>query len=135
MRIQSRLLGCLVILSFALVPFTQAQEVEHNYTVGPQTTNCDSLDLSKVPAENQIASIRSATFRFDQSFKLTRRTGLKGGSFYSCDNKSGYLIIKYNEKEQLIADVKKEQWQEFISSRDPEGYYLEKFASNPQNAP
>ena len=132
-RGQGRFLGLFVILYFGLIPFTRAQEVEHNYPVGPQTTNCDSLDLSKVASENHIVTIKSTTFRFDQTFKLTRRTGLKGGSFYSCDNKTGYLIIKYNEEEQLFADVEKEQWQELITSRDPEGYYLEKIATGDQN--
>ena len=102
-----------------------AQDVEHNYKVGPQSTSCDSLILEALNPERAIEKIRDAKFRFQQSFKLTRRQGFKEGEFYSCDGEIGFLIIKYNESEFLYVEVKNEIWDKLKTSQDPEGYFLE----------
>ena len=54
------------------------QEVEHNYKMGPQKTACDSLDLHQLEDTEQIEVIRNTSFRFDQNFRLTRKSGLQG---------------------------------------------------------
>jgi len=115
----------LVLFSFALVFNSLAQEVEHNYELGPQQTNCDSLKLEASDLEQAIEMIKSAKFRYQQSFKLTRRAGFKGGDFYSCDNHSGYLMIRYHDSAFWYKQVTLEFWKIMISSSDPEGYYLE----------
>ena len=113
-----------IIFSSWIYCGSKAQEVEHNYLVGPQSTNCDSLDLIEISLSESIALIRASTYRFDQSFRLTRKQGLQLGEYYSCDNKEGFLIIKYDGKESLYYKVDKHIWDELISSLDPEGYYL-----------
>lgn len=104
--------------------FAMAQEVEHNYKVGPQHTNCDSLNIEDKSVDKSIAIIRHTKFRFNQSFQLRSKQGLQSGEYYSCDNKIGFLIIKYEGKEFLYQRVGKKTWEDFISSSDPEGYYL-----------
>ncbi len=104
--------------------FTQAQEVEHNYLVGPQLTNCDSLEIDDFSLGKAIEKIRGAKYRFDQKFRLTRKSGLQKGEFYSCDNQRGYLIITMDNEEFLFVSVDKSFWNELISSSDPEGFYL-----------
>lgn len=102
-----------------------AQEVEHNYTVGPQSTTCDSLRLQGSSASEMIDEIKASKFRFDQAFRLTRRQGFKAGAFYSCDNETGYLIIEYNDETLLYHNVDKQSWNNMIKSSDPEGYFLD----------
>ena len=113
-----------IIFSSWIFYASKAQEVEHNYLVGPQITNCDSLDIIGFSLSESIALIRASTYRFDQSFRLTRKQGLQLGEYYSCDNEVGFLIIKYNGKESLYHKVDRRIWDELISSSDPEGYYL-----------
>ena len=112
------------IFNYTIINTTIAQEVEHNYPVGPQATNCDSLDIVGLSQTESISSIRASKYRFDQSFRLTRKQGFQLGEYYSCDNKEGFLIIKYDGKESLYHNVDKLIWNELISSSDPEGYYL-----------
>ena len=102
-----------------------AQEVEHNYLVAPQSVDCDSLKMEDLPSSQAKKLIRASIFRFDQSFRLTRKSGLQLAEFYSCDNESGYLIIKFDDQEKLYRDVQKDNWDKFITSSDPEGFYLE----------
>jgi hypothetical protein len=113
------------LMSFLLVSVCEAQEVEHNYNLGPQKTTCDSLKIQELNAGEAVEQIRGTIFRVQQSFKLTRRAGFKGGAFYSCDGNTGFLIIKFNESELLFMDVEKERWKNLKTSPDPEGYFLE----------
>ena len=117
----------LCIFTMCLLYFhSYAQEVEHNYLVGPNTVTCDSLDIVKEDQKQSIEDIRQAKFRFTQSFKLTRKQGLQAGEFYSCDATHGYLIITYNSVEHLYFEVSQDFWEMLISSSDPEGVYLER---------
>ena len=101
-----------------------SQEVKHNYLVGPQSTTCDSISINQLESDELMQLIKSTTFRFDQKFKLTRKQGLQSGEYYSCDNAIGYLIVKYNGREHLYESVEKTLWKQFITSSDPEGFYL-----------
>lgn len=114
---------CAIIYLVSNLSF--AQEVEHNYLVAPKFVDCDSLKIEDLLIDQATKSIRASKYRFDQSFRLTRKSGLQFAEFYSCDNESGYLIIKFDDQELLYTDVQKDNWNKFISSSDPEGFYLE----------
>ncbi len=103
-----------------------AQDVEHNYLVGPQFTDCDSLKFDGLTIEKTIEYIRTLKFRYQQNFKLTRRMGFKGAEYFSCDLMTGLLIIHHDGKQFLFSDVSKADWEILSSSSDPEGYYLQK---------
>lgn len=108
-----------------------AQEVERNYLVEPQKTNCDSLDLSKKSIEEKVKAIKQSKFRFTQKFTLNRKEGFQGGWYYSCDNEKGYLAVKRNDKWELYNDISKEAWQQFIQSGSFEKFIDEHFKNSP----
>ncbi len=118
------LLGA-VLVCWLSINCCYAQEVEHNYRVGPQTTTCDSLKLDGENLGVFIGKIRQTSFRFQQSFKLMRRQGLQKAEYFSCDNAHGFLVVSMDGTETLYSNVAKDQWQQLISSSDPEGYFLE----------
>ena len=115
----------LFFLTTGCYQWCNAQEVEHNFLVGPQLTSCDSMSLENLSIPESINNIRGAKFRFDQNFRLTRTQGLQAGEYFSCDNKVGYMIIKYDGIEYLYETVDKKLWHELISSSDPEGFYID----------
>lgn len=114
----------IVVLCILCPCALQAQEVEHNYLMAPQKTNCDSLRLVPGTGQDLVQKVRSTRFRYDQHFRLTRRQGLQAGEFYSCDNIHGFLVIKYDGKLSLYGDALKEKWDQMLHSSDPEGYFL-----------
>lgn len=124
MIINSQRTVLILIFMILCINMCLAQEVEHNYLVGPQSTTCDSLKMHEISMDQCIEQIRKSNFRFDQTFRLTRKQGLQQGEFYSCDGKVGFLIIRFDGEEQLYQDVEKPNWEALISSSDPEGYYL-----------
>ncbi len=122
------LLGFSGLMATGVVTGAMGQEVEHNYLVGPNVTNCDSLNFDDRTMQLAIRDIRQAKFRFSQRFKLTRRQGFKGGEFYLCGSATGFLIVGYDDKEFLYTDIDKLIWEKLRSSSDPEGYYLDEKA-------
>lgn len=128
-NIKSSYLIFLTFLSLVIISRSHAQDVEHNYLVGPQFTNCDSLKLDGLTIEKAVQRIHAADFRYQQEFKLTRRTGLKGGSFFSCNMEVGFLIIHFDEEQFLFTEVSKSDWEAFVATSDPEGYFLDKKSS------
>ena len=43
--------------------------------------------------------------------------------FYSCDGKSGYLVIKVDKKDIIYLEVPETKWKGLISSADINGFY------------
>jgi hypothetical protein len=70
-----------------------------------------------------IQIIEESSFRFDQQFKISRLSGIRGGNYYSCDGNSGFLIVEVDKEKELYVDVPKSTWDEFIRSSDLDGFY------------
>jgi len=98
-------------------------QVEHNYPVGPQYTNCDSLDISLGSLVEMIESIENSKFRFQQQFKISKTYGIMNARFYSCDGENGFLIMKVDKKDLLYLEVPKAIWDTLITSADINAYY------------
>lgn len=120
----SKVFLALMFGTYLMSKVVVAQEVEHNYKVGPQQTNCDSLELMAEETDVVIDLLKTTKFRFQESFNLTRRVGFKGGDFYSCNNQTGFLIIRYHDDQFLYKGVSMDFWNGLTNSSDPEGYYL-----------
>lgn len=105
---------------------TSAQEVEHNYPVGPQNTDCDSIQLSGLSMDEIIRTIENTSYRFDQGFKISRITGVRAGHFYSCNGTSGFLVLTIGKEKKVFVEVLITTWDELIGSSDPDGFYEEK---------
>jgi hypothetical protein len=114
------------LLIFCLINRIYSQEVEHNYPVGPQKTNCDSLHMTELSPLEMISAIENSSFRFDQGFKVSRVTGIRAGHFYSCDGVSGYLILTIGKEKKIFPAIPKILWNEFITSSDLDGFYESK---------
>ena len=114
-------MACCILLISAVK--LSAQEVEHNYPVGPKNTDCDSMQLNGLSRETMIETIENNAFRFDQQFKISRVAGIRAGHYYSCDGKSGFLILTVGKEKALFVDVPKTIWDEFIKSSDLDGFY------------
>jgi len=100
----------------------QSQEVEHNFEMKPQKTNCDSIDINSLPQEDKITQIEVTKFRTNQNFQLNRINGFQAAWFYSCDNKTGFLIVKIDNEKRLYENVSVTTWNDFQSSGDFLGF-------------
>lgn len=115
-------LGLLLLIG-GLVQQVSAQEVEHNYPVGPQKTNCDSLELERLPFETVVSTLENTSFRFDQGFRISRVSGVRAAHYYSCNGTTGYLLLTIGQEKRVFIDVPKSLWDEFITASDLDGFY------------
>jgi hypothetical protein len=111
------------LLTGCLMQQALAQEVEHNYPVGPQNTNCDSLKLAELPFQEVISTLENTSFRFDQGFRISRISGVRAAHYYSCNGIVGYLILTIGQEKKVFIDVPKSLWNEFITTSDLDGFY------------
>jgi len=102
---------------------TGYSQVEHNYPVSPQSTDCDSLDISSVSLAKAIESIENAKFRFQKQFKISRSYGVMNARFYSCNGETGFLIMKVDKKDFIYIKVPKSVWNTLITSSDINAFY------------
>ncbi len=112
-----------VLIMYVGVPLYA--QVEHNYKVDPQSTNCDSLKLTTLPITEAVSIIEHTTFRFQQQFKISRTYGVMNARYFSCDGKLGYLIIKVDKEDYIYIDVPEPKWKLLISSADINAFYNE----------
>ncbi|GEM_PF-2331036 len=117
----------LIIVLSAKNQKTFAQEVEHNFEMPAQKTNCDSLNLNSLDEDGKILAIEAADFRSKQDIKLNRMDGFQAAWFYSCNNNSGYIIAKIDNKKRVFENIGVNTWNEFISSGDFLGYIDKNF--------
>lgn len=112
-----------MIFSMLCINVPVFSQVEHNYKVGPQSANCDTLDIASYPLEEARSAIELATFRYQQQFKISRTYGVMSARFYSCDGNSGYLVMKVDKKDLIYMEVPETKWKGLISSADINGFY------------
>ena len=126
MKIISKILmTALLVVTFLILSVNNQvfAQVEHNYKVGPQSANCDTLDISSFSLDEAISAIELSTFRYQQQFKISRTYGIMSARFYSCDGNSGYLILKVDKKDIIYLEVPETIWKGLISSADINGFY------------
>ncbi len=113
-----------------LLPFmSHGQEVEHNFLVGPQITTCDSLPEDFYNEDEAIYLVENATFRSNAKFRINRSHGVKGGWYYSCDNKTGFLIILIDDQKHIFQFVPNETWDQLTKTTDFESFIINQLKS------
>ena len=113
----------LIVFLFMIGARNVNAQVEHNYPVGPQSTNCDSLDITLLSLDEAILKVESSKFRFQQQFKISRTYGVMSAKYYSCNGKSGYLIMLVDKKDLMYLEVPKSVWDTLITSSDINAFY------------
>ena len=109
---------------FCITTFEVAHcQVEHNYLVGPQSTDCDSLSIASLSIDEAISKIENSKFRFQQQFKISRTFGVMNARYYSCDGESGYLIMLVDKINYLYLKIPKSVWDKLITSSDINTFY------------
>lgn len=108
-------------------------QVQHNFTMGPSKTTCDSLDIKALPQDEWQDALRNATFRYAEELKISKYKSPRHLWFYSCDGETGHLIAKEtDEMEIVLINIKKADWDTFMEAKDPITAYqtLKKTYSN-----
>lgn len=114
-----------IILLLLVVTSPTYSQIEHNFKMGPQKTDCHTLELSLDTAQN-VELIRLRKFRVKEEFQISRSQVPNSLEFYSCDGEQGYIIaIESKSSTVLFRDINKSLWDSLLITEDPLSFYFE----------
>ncbi|UII32935.1 KTSC domain-containing protein [Fulvivirga ulvae] len=123
-----------ITIFLLLISICMQAQVEHNFEMEPSNTNCHELPEKFDSPTNAINAIEKSTFRFTQSIKISRYHSPKAAFFYSCDGKTGYMIVDLKDgSREVYTIIPQEVWDEFANTNDPIGYYSTHIEKNYEN--
>jgi mevalonate pyrophosphate decarboxylase len=86
-------------------------------------TNCFKLP-STFKSYNQATTLVKATkFKIIETANTSKSTWVKSATYYSCDGKTGYLIILLKSKEYIHANLPYSIWKGFKNASSKGKYY------------
>jgi len=108
-----------------LVALQAMAQVEHNFKMSPEKTDCHQLpDLKTISTDSALHVIKSASFRFEQHLTISRYRSPHEVSYYSCNGVNGLMVAKEEENKYAIyQSVPKPTWDSLTNTNDPIGFY------------
>lgn len=85
--------------------------------------DCSLLNESFDDYENALQAIKSSDFKFSDDCDTSKSSWIYDAEFYSCDGKTGYLIIETKSKKYIHSGVPIGTWNEFKNADSFGKYY------------
>ncbi len=107
---------------FTLWAMTAEAQVEHNFKMEPEKTNCQNvpLEVNLNQLDSAIIIIESATYRYTENIVISRYYTPREATFYSCDGDKGWVVAKVNDTDHAVfSEIPLSIWENFTSSEDP----------------
>jgi len=92
------------------------------------STSCSGQDCSLInndfdTYQNALKIIKSSDFKFSDDCNTSKSSWINDAEFFSCDKKTGYLLITTKSKTYIHKDVPIEKWYEFKKATSFGQYY------------
>ena len=97
-----------------------------NFKMDPEKVDCHNIPESFKNLKEGEEILSNAIFRRSLRFHTTKQTGVMAGQYYSCDNKSGFLVLLFNKKKLIYGEFTSKAWDGLVNTNDPDGYYINK---------
>jgi hypothetical protein len=86
-------------------------------------SECEELIKMLETEKDQHRTLQSFEFNFRESFETPAVRGIQKADYYSCNGKSGYLLVNRHNRALLFKDFPIDQWFEFKFANSPENFY------------
>jgi hypothetical protein len=88
----------------------------------------NNIDCSRLPEhystfKEAVDVIESASFKIKEEISTSKSTWIREASYYSCDGRTGFLIVKTDNQKYISANVQLEIWEGFKNADSFGGYY------------
>lgn len=89
---------------------------------------CSAQDCKILPSsfpcyEVALKIVKAATFKVKETVDASRSSWIRGATFYSCDSRTGFLIIKTDDGEYIHQALPMEVWRGFKTAPSMGSYY------------
>lgn len=75
--------------------------------------NCNDLPKKFKNYGNALQQVRNTKFVYSDKMNTSKSSFITGASYYSCDGKSGYMIVRLNNKDYIHQGLPKHIWLSF----------------------
>lgn len=86
-------------------------------------TNCVKLPSAYKSYSQAINSVKRANFKITETASTSKSSWVKSATYYSCDGKTGYLIIMLKTKEYIHSNLPYSIWKGFKNANSKGKYY------------
>lgn len=99
-----------------------------NFLCFVATTACGQADCNKLQANftsysEAISKIKSTKFTYSDNVNTSKSSWIRSASYYSCDKKFGYFIIKTDKGSFIYKDLPISVWNSFKNASSFGSYY------------
>jgi hypothetical protein len=102
----------LVFILLFFVPFFCEAQVD-----------CNALPINFTSYTDAVFKIKNAKFNFTENINTSRSSWVRGASYYSCDGKVGYLIIKTDRQNYIHKNLPITLWNGFKNANSFGSFY------------
>jgi hypothetical protein len=85
--------------------------------------SCNQLSTDNKSYDEVLTEIKSLDFKIIDNVNTSNSSWIRAASFYSCDGKTGYFILRTDKKEYLHASLPYSVWIEFKNAKSFGKYY------------
>jgi hypothetical protein len=93
------------------------------FTTSCSGKDCKTLNDNFANYESALKVIKSDDFSFSDNCNTNKSSWIENAKYYSCDNKTGYLLLKTKSKTYIHKNVPIEKWNEFKKAESFGKYY------------
>ena len=112
--------GWVLLLVFALgLPFISFSQ-----------RNCNDLPGQFSTYSQALYEVRNAKFSYSDQMNTSKSSFITGASYFSCDGKSGYMIIRLNNKDYIHQGLPKHVWLSFKRAESLGSFYSKNIRYN-----
>jgi len=91
-------------------------------------TSCTSKDCSLLPgsfpsSEDGLNTVESANFNFNDQVDTSESSWIRGAGYYSCDAKTGFLILITDSTSYVHQEVPLSVWENFKNANSFGSFY------------
>lgn len=118
----------LLTITFLLFVSSLVAQVEHNFEMKPENTDCHLLTPEDKTVTELIQQIRKGSFRFNQKIRISRYRVPHQLEYFSCDGEKGFILaLMDNNQELVFSNIPKAEWDALLDAKDILAYYNSEF--------
>jgi len=91
-------------------------------------SSCSSNDCEKLPTaftsfDEAVKQIENAHFNFKDNINTSKSSWIREAKYFSCDNKTGFFILKTDKEDYVYQNLPIEIWTGFKNATSFGSYY------------
>jgi hypothetical protein len=91
--------------------------------LGFSQTDCNSLPVTYSSYSQALSSVKGAKFNFTDNANTSRSSFITSARYYSCDGKTGFLIIGLQGNDYIHKNLPKTLWLHFKQASSLGSFY------------